>query len=337
MCGGLLLRGDRFAQGQNLCHDWLDLSRVDQARNLREVCCIRMNRDCRTVNTPLLELGPIGERDQTHDNAAFLHCAIRTGERFFSYGIEHGVHIFGDVFEPGLCIIDCDVCAELLEEVLVCGRGGRDDACPTRFGDLNCETTDTARPAVDQNGLSRLQLRYVHQRLPCSQSAHRYRRGFDKVQRLGFRGHFPFLDRDVICPAATERWITVNRIAHLELGDVCAGFFYDAGDLVAGDEWQMRAEFLCVFTAERERVSWIDSASDYAHECFIVFRLGPRHLFKFQQVRRAILMRDDCLHHRFFFSACAMRKSENRDAQQCEARMTHLDKLSRIERGQTTR
>ena len=99
----------------------------------------------------------------------------------------------------------------------------------------------------------------------------------------------------------------------------------------------MRAEFLCVFTAERERVSWIDSARDYAHECFIVFRLGPRHLFKFQQVRRAILMCDDCFHHRFFFSACAMRKSENRDAQKCEARMTHLHKLSRIERGQTTR
>src|SRR5206468_12845358 len=60
---GLLLRGDRFTQRQNLRHDWLDFSRVDQARNLREVCCIRMNRDCRTMNTPLLELGPIGERD----------------------------------------------------------------------------------------------------------------------------------------------------------------------------------------------------------------------------------------------------------------------------------
>jgi hypothetical protein len=39
MCGGLLLRRDRVAQRQNLCHDWLDFSRVDQVRNLREVCC----------------------------------------------------------------------------------------------------------------------------------------------------------------------------------------------------------------------------------------------------------------------------------------------------------
>jgi len=63
MCRGLLLCRDRFAQGQNLCHGWLDLSRIDQMRNLREICCIRMSRDCCSVNTPLLELGPIGERD----------------------------------------------------------------------------------------------------------------------------------------------------------------------------------------------------------------------------------------------------------------------------------
>jgi hypothetical protein len=62
MCGGLLLRRDRFTQRQNLRHDRLDFSRVDQVRNLREVCCIRMTRDRCSVNTPLLELGPIGER-----------------------------------------------------------------------------------------------------------------------------------------------------------------------------------------------------------------------------------------------------------------------------------
>ena len=102
-----------------------------------------------------------------------------------------------------------------------------------------------------------------------------------------------------------------------------------AGDVVAGDQRQVRAEFLCVFAAERERVSWINTARDYAHECFIVLRLRSRHLFELQHVRRAILVRDYRFHHRFFVGACAVTKSENRDAQKREARMTHLHKLSR--------
>lgn len=141
---GLLLRRDGFSQRQNLCHDWLDFSRVDQVRDLREVCCIRVNGDRCSMNPAFLELGPIGKRDQTHDNTAFLNYAIRTGERFFSYGIEHGVHLLRDVFEPGLCVIDWDIRAELLEKILVCRRGGRDDARAARFGDLDRESTDTA-------------------------------------------------------------------------------------------------------------------------------------------------------------------------------------------------
>src|SRR5438132_10736651 len=99
----------------------------------------------------------------------------------------------------------------------------------------------------------------------------------------------------------------------------------------------MRAEFLCVFPAERKRVSWIHAARDYAHERFIVLRLGSRHLFKFQHVGCAILMRHDGFHHWLFFGARAMTESKNRDAQKREARRTHLHRLSRIEHGSTTR
>ena len=46
-------------------------------------------------------------------------------------------------------------------------------------------------------------------------------------------------------------------------------------------------------------------------------------------------MRDDCSSS-VFRRRVRHEKSENRDAQKCEARMTHLHKLSRIERGPTT-
>src|SRR6266550_4651947 len=58
---GLLLRRDTFTQRQNLCHDRLDLSRVDQMRDLGEVFGIRVNGDscststsaCHAVNAPI--------------------------------------------------------------------------------------------------------------------------------------------------------------------------------------------------------------------------------------------------------------------------------------------
>src|SRR5215470_1542994 len=40
MCCCLLLRCDRFAQGQNLRHRWLDLSGIDQLRDLCQVFSI---------------------------------------------------------------------------------------------------------------------------------------------------------------------------------------------------------------------------------------------------------------------------------------------------------
>ena len=89
-------------------------------RDLRQICCIRMNRDRRSANAVFLELSPIGKCDQRHHDAAFFNDAIRTGECFFAHWIEHSIDIPGDVFESGLCVIDCQVCAELLKQVLIC-------------------------------------------------------------------------------------------------------------------------------------------------------------------------------------------------------------------------
>ncbi len=74
----------------------------------------------------------------------FFTNAVRSCERFFADRIEHCVHIFGNVFKSCLRVINRDVGAELLEQVLVCRRCGGDDAGAPRFGDLHRETTDTA-------------------------------------------------------------------------------------------------------------------------------------------------------------------------------------------------
>ena len=139
-----MLRRDRFAQRPNLRHDRLDLSRVDQVRDLGEVFGIRVNGNCRSTNPAFLKLDPVGSRHQRHHNAAFLHHIVRACERFFAHRIEHRIHVFGNLLEPGLCVIDRYVGAELPKEILVCCRGGRDNPRSARFGDLHREATDAS-------------------------------------------------------------------------------------------------------------------------------------------------------------------------------------------------
>src|SRR4029077_11639435 len=90
---GLLLRSDRFGRRQNLRHDWLDLSRVDQSRDLCEIVRIRMNGETSPAKPACLELDRVGTREQRHDDAAYLNDSIRTGDRLFAHGIEHGVPV----------------------------------------------------------------------------------------------------------------------------------------------------------------------------------------------------------------------------------------------------
>ena len=148
-----------------------------------------------------------------------------------------------------------------------------------------------------------MQLGGVHQRLPCGQCAHRHRCGFGKVERFWFRGHFPLLDRDVLRPATSEGWVTVNCITRFKVCYFRARFLHDPSDVVTRNQRQMRPEFPGVLAAEGERIGWIDPACNYAHENFIFLGLWARHFFELQHLRRAILMRDYRFHHRLFVRA----------------------------------
>ena len=139
---GLLLRLYRISQRKNFRHDWFDFPRVDQLRDLSEIVGIGMSGDSRAADSMFLKLGRVRSRDKRHHNAAFLYHSIRPRECFFAHWIEHGVHIFGDVFKFRFGVIHCHVRAELLENILVCCRSGRDDPRTARFGDLHRKTAN---------------------------------------------------------------------------------------------------------------------------------------------------------------------------------------------------
>src|SRR6185437_6288272 len=114
--------------------------------------------------------------------------------------------------------------------------------------------------------------------------SHWHRSGFHKVERLRFRTDLRFFDCDVVRPAAAESWITVNRVAHFEPGDVRTRLFHDACDVVSRNQRQMSAEFPRILPAERERIGWIHAAGDYAHQRFIIVWFWSRNLFNLEHI-----------------------------------------------------
>src|SRR5436309_15662019 len=120
-----------------------------------------------------------------------------------------------------------------------------------RLRDLHGEATNTARRAMDENRLSRLELCYVEQCLPRGQSAHWYRSCFNKVEGPGLRRYLPLPDGDVIRPPAAESWITVNSLAYYKFCDVRAHLLDDSVNFIARDQSQVGAEFAPVSPAER--------------------------------------------------------------------------------------
>src|SRR6266481_3027721 len=103
---------------------------------------------------------------------------------------------------------------------------------------------------MDEYGLSRLQLRHVHQRLPRGQRAHRYRRSFRETQRRGLRSDLFFGDGNVLRPAAAKSRVTINRVTRFEFCNFYSRFLNDPGDVVPWNQWQVRSEFSSEFTAE---------------------------------------------------------------------------------------
>src|ERR1700724_1184390 len=118
---GLLLRLHCFGKWQHLRDDRLDLFLFDQLADLRELARVGLDRDRRSADPVFVELRLLGLRDQRCDDSALPHYPVRTRERVLPNRVEHHVDILGDVFEFRFRVIDRFICAELLEQLLVCG------------------------------------------------------------------------------------------------------------------------------------------------------------------------------------------------------------------------
>ncbi len=101
-------------------------------------------------------------------------------------GVEHHVHLLGDLFEPGPGVINELVGAQFRHDAGVDRRGGGDHPRAPGLGQLHREAAYPASGGVDQHDLTGLQLGRVHQRLPGGQCGERYGGGMNKIQRSRF-------------------------------------------------------------------------------------------------------------------------------------------------------
>ena len=131
---GLLFGRDRFVQWPNLRDDGFNFSCIDQLCDLRKIFGIWFDRDPDRANLVLLEFFRIWPTYQFQNDTALVHYSVRSGKCVFPHRIQHAIDVFRDFFEFLFGIIDRDISAQLLEQILV--RGGRscDDVSATRFG-----------------------------------------------------------------------------------------------------------------------------------------------------------------------------------------------------------
>src|SRR5205823_4878611 len=91
---------------------------------------------------------------------------------------------FRNILELRRRVIDRHIRAKLFEQILVWRRGRRDHFRAACFCNLDSETADPTRSAVNEDGLSRAKLRRVDQRLPRGQGCEWHTRSFYKRDRL---------------------------------------------------------------------------------------------------------------------------------------------------------
>src|SRR3989442_11020918 len=125
-----------------------------------------MRRKRRAANLVFLEFGFIATRYNRYDDAAFFYDAIRSGERVAADRIEHKIDIVHDLFEFLFRVIDCNIGAELFQQILIDSRGRSDDAGTAPLCDLNRETSNASRATMNQHRFSALDVSNVDQRLP---------------------------------------------------------------------------------------------------------------------------------------------------------------------------
>ena len=147
--------------------------------------------------------------------------------------IENGVAIGHHLGEISGVVVDNFICPDIAQIGMVWRAGGRDHTCADMLGKLNGKAGDPARPALDQDRLSRLQFQCVLDGTHCGEAAERQGRGVNMRQGRGFVGDNRSLDRDLlgVRTLLTGFANAKDLVAHLKICDPFADGADHAGKI----------------------------------------------------------------------------------------------------------
>jgi hypothetical protein len=170
------------------------------------------------------------------------------------------------------------------------------------FGKLHSKRTSTATGAIDQNALPWPNLSLITNSLQGNDCSLRDSRGLFKCQTGWFPCQRFFRNTDIFGEATPIRWhFPKYFIPGLKLPDVFAGYFHSPGDirpknLVIGPAKSTEAG-IQRFASQTLPVRAVDGDRVHLDQYFIVRRSRYGDLFKFENIRRAILVMNNCFHN----------------------------------------
>ena len=182
---------------------------VGVGRPLEREGLLDVDRQAPLVGHPsqLGELGGVGADEDVAAAGPLVHGGIEDGgdppavahqpdallERVAAAGVEEGVQAVGmgraQLAHPVTVVVQDELGAQLVDEVVVGRAGGSDHAGPQVARDLHGEVADAARGGGDQHGLARPQLQRLGERLVGGQAGEGEGGGGREVQGGGSGRH----------------------------------------------------------------------------------------------------------------------------------------------------
>ena len=214
---GLFVSLRRFFERKYLRNNRANFFLLDELRDFVQFCRVWRNRDRCSANAMLVEFGLIDPATQARSRCRPFLPRHRNEQAYLCQR-DRARHQHPSP-RPRILfrIINRNVSAELLQQILIRRRRRRENFRTACFRNLYRETTDSARAAMNENSLTRLEFRSVDQRLPCGQRRQRHGGRLNKRERFRFDRRFILICQLRIPPSRHQTGHTRKRRRRLSI------------------------------------------------------------------------------------------------------------------------
>src|ERR1019366_93200 len=180
-------------------------------------------------------LEAVRRRRDPHQFPAGLKHRVAAGADITADGVEHHVADRTDGGEILAVVVDHTVGTEAADIGVITGAGGRDHGGAEMLGKLHGKSGDAAGATLDQNGLTRFELRGIFNCRERGEADEPERRRLGMVERSGLLGDERGLDGDFFRVGAFDALVghAEHGVADFEVSDARTDLADEAGKVAA--------------------------------------------------------------------------------------------------------